>query len=46
MNWISGLLVGYVQIKSLDLFICWVYDKIFPEPAFPYKKISDNVKDE
>lgn len=45
-SWISNLLVGYVQIKSLDLFICWVYDKIFPEPAFPYKKISSINKDE
>ena len=46
MNWISNLLVGYVQIKSLDLFICWIYDRIFPEPAVPYKKISVNIKDE
>jgi hypothetical protein len=46
MNWISGLLIGYVQIKSLDLFICWVYDSIFKEEAFPYKKISSINKDE
>lgn len=41
---VSGLLIGYVQIKSLDLFICWVYDKIFPlktQVFSPYKKISD-----
>ena len=42
MTWgITTFLIGYVQLKSLDLFICWVYDKIFKEPAFPYNKISD-----
>jgi len=49
MNWISGLLSAvtcWVQIKSLDLFICWVYDSIFKEEAFPYKKISSINKDE
>ena len=41
MDWLE-LAWWYVNLKSLDLFFCWTYEKIFgKEECFPYtKKIS------
>ena len=41
-----SIIMTYITLKSIDLAVCWIYDKIFPIPAtprFPYCPIEQRI---